>query len=248
MKMRSLVTFILLLGLLLLASISIYAQDTKNAGRLTLRGRILKVELTRKETNYVDGELKLSLDFVNESDEPIIILQPDWYEDAQGYIFWQADVALAKTREEAGAGKYIFSRLMLPSIYPYTVFRQLAEHLDQSAPPADATRILQPKETWTWQTIASFRMGSRAESYSDNLGWEEISRIDSPLWVSVTYSIFPSNVENFKKQLGAKLQRRWKHFGRLWLDPASTHNTITSEPIMLNLNGVKVNDLVNGAT
>jgi hypothetical protein len=56
MQMRSLVTFIVLLCLILLASISVYSQDTKNAGGLTLRGRILKVELTRKESDYGGGD------------------------------------------------------------------------------------------------------------------------------------------------------------------------------------------------
>lgn len=244
--MKNLATLILIASSMLLASFSVSAQDAENTGGLTLRGRILSVELNRKDKNYVDGELKLSLDFVNESDKPIIILQPLGSEDEQRYIFWKADVALAKTKEDADAGKYVFSRLMLPSIYPFPVFRQLAERLNQPSPPADVTRILQPGATWTWQTVASFRLGRKAESYSENLGWEEISRIDSPLWVRVTYSIFPSNVERFRENLGAKLQRRWKNYGRLWFDRKSTHNTIISEPMMLNLRGIKVNDLVNG--
>src|ERR1051325_3791542 len=99
--MKSLINLSSLSGLILLAPLSSYAQDAKGLDGLTLRGQVLSIELTRKDKNYVDAELKLSLDFVNESNEPIIILQPVGSEEDQRNIFWQADVALAKTKENA---------------------------------------------------------------------------------------------------------------------------------------------------
>src|SRR5687768_3130376 len=105
MKKKSPVSLILMGGLILLAPFSIYAQHTKHTGGLALRGRVLKVELTRKDKHYVDGEFKLSLDFVNESNEPVIILQPDATEYAEQDIFWPPDVAVAKTKAAAESGK-----------------------------------------------------------------------------------------------------------------------------------------------
>jgi hypothetical protein len=49
--------------------------------------------------------------------------------------------------------------------------------------------------------------------------------------------MWPFNVENFKPNLAARLQKRWAKFGRLWIGEGDGEihlARLTSEPIELN--------------
>ena len=224
---------------------SIYAQEAKGIEGLVLRGKVLNVQVIKKD--YVDINLKLSLDFVNESDEAIILLKPTGDEDEQNYIFWQFDTALAKTKEDAENERYIVSYPLLPSFYSIPNYSKLIKRLNKSAPPSTVTRILQPKEAWTWKTTALVRIAIKREIRNDldyNLIWSEIN-INTPLWVRVYYLMFPFNIENFRNEIGNNLQRRWKSYGRLWFDGYSPNESdfgirITSEPIKVDLTKIKL--------
>lgn len=226
---------VILLAFLCSLPFSIYGQGAEDAQGLVVRGRVLDIQLTSPDKNYVNVTAQLNLDFTNAGDEPIIILQPVGKE--HHYIFWQAGVVLTRTREPAYGEKEVLSSGLLPSVYKFPFFRELGQRLDKPAPPAGLTRTLQPKETWSWNPTIFFKIASKADySMSSDLGWEEIGKIDAPLWMRVSYSIFPSNIGSFNKNLGEVLQRRWRKYGRLWFDSTSPHNTITSEPMLLELN------------
>ena len=73
------------------------------------------------------------------------------------------------------------------------------------------------------------------------IGWEEIKRRSAPLWLRVSYEMWPFNVENFKPNLGGILRKRWLSYGRLYLEEKSDRYwsaILTSEPIEFPLNQV----------
>ena len=75
------------------------------------------------------------------------------------------------------------------------------------------------------------------------IGWKAIKKLASPVWMRVSYEMWPFNVERVKKELGGTLRERWKGHGILYLDEKySSHWTahVTSEPIELDLQQVEL--------
>ena len=73
------------------------------------------------------------------------------------------------------------------------------------------------------------------------IGWEEIKRQTAPLWLQLSYEMWPFNVENFKPNLGEILQKRWQSHGLLYLEEKGERYSsaiLTSEPIELPLNQI----------
>jgi hypothetical protein len=110
----------------------------------------------------------------------------------------------------------------------------MAKRLDQPIPPSDLTHVLQPKESWVWQTTAFLRFYAKTMSsvYSGHdLAWEVIGKITTPLWMRLDYEVWSLNLQRADKGLRKRLQQRWKDVGLLNIEPS-----LTTEPIELKLN------------
>ena len=105
------------------------------------------------------------------------------------------------------------------------------------------TKVL-PSASWSLDTsiLLSFREGNSCNLHLGvEIGWEEIKRRTTPLWLRVSYEMWPFNVENFKPNLGGILQKRWRSHGLLYLDEKVGRYwqaILTSEPIEISFNQI----------
>lgn len=208
---------------------------------LSLMGKVLAVRCRRREKEGLDCSVDLGLEFSNVGDRPVIIVQPD-----DDYHFWHGATSLALSEADSRSLTFVYSSSAWPSIYTFPIYRRLAERLDQPSPPQGVTRILRPGESWTWNTSITFGVGevNRCDgSVGVEIGWEEIKRLAAPLWLRVSYEMWPFNVENFKPGLGSKLRSRWARYGILYLEEKSDRYWfahVTSDPIELDMRRVNL--------
>ena len=188
-----------------------------------------------------NAQLTLKLKFTNAADTPLIILQP-----TGGREFWHGGTRLALTEKEARSYSSIYNVSAWQSLHTDPEYRELADLLDQPTPPEKLTRILSPRESLSWDSSIWLRF---LESNSCNqhvgveIGWKEVKKLSAPLWLRVSYEMWPFNVENFKPNLGRDLKQRWKRQGSLNVSNDSdthSHAIVTSEPIELHLNRVEL--------
>lgn len=215
----------------------------KGPSDLLLNGKALAIRCRRGEKRYIRCEVDLSLDFSNRSNRPVIILQPHG-----DFTFWQGGRSLALTRADSSANNYVYHSAAWPSVYGFESYRLLAEALDQPTPPTQVTRTLGPGESWNLS--ATIQLGVAEEnscnfSVGVEIGWNEIKRL-SPLWLRVSYEMWPFNVEIFKQDLGGRLRERWKKYGNLYLEETKSNNwwfaILQSEPIELDFQPVQLNE------
>jgi hypothetical protein len=211
---------------------SVLSQDVVTE-TLILTGKAPTFKL-RRDGAGVRCTVDLSLNFVNNGSEPLIILRPH-IRDVPG-VFWVGGVALARTRAESETRTFIYRREHWPSFYGKAA--ELAKQLDQATPPAGITRTIQPKEKWAWRTKVDLYIGERSTHMGGgaDLGWDEIGRANYPVWLRVGVGIWPFGLESVRGGISWELQRRWQDFGRLWIGGENIHHVLLSEPIMLNLN------------
>ena len=224
-----------------------YAVPLKNQTRLVsspkpdnlrLTGSVRKISCS-KDAEYVRCTVDLNLKFTNTGSTSLIMLQPN-----AEYEFWHGATSLALSEQESATNSLVYDASAWPSIYKFPKYQRLADLLDQSVPPRGITRVLLPNESWRWD--ASIRLGLREGNTCNQhvgveIGWEEIKRRTAPLWLRVSYEMWPFNVENFKPNLGGILKKRWQSHGLLYLDDKygrHWHATLRSEPIELPLNSV----------
>ena len=225
------------------ATYSVHRQTTASspdAGNLRLTGSVRKVSCS-KDKNYVQCKAELNLKFTNTGSMSSIILQP------QGeYEFWHGGTFLALSEQESRTNSFVYHASGWPSIYKFPEYQILANLLDKSIPPTGITRVMRPGESWSWDTSITLNLqewNSCNQHIGVEIGWEEIKRRTTPLWLRVSYELWPFNVENFKPNLGGILQKRWKKHGLLYLDDKRGrywHATLTSEPIELRLDHVQL--------
>jgi hypothetical protein len=106
--------------------------------------------------------------------------------------------------------------------------------------------VIAPGESWSWNT--TIQLGFAEEntcggSIGVEIGWREIKNLSAPVWLRVSYEMWPFNVENFKRDLGGRLRKRWKSHGMLYLEEKlgrfwSAH--LTSEPVELDFQQVEL--------
>ena len=182
---------------------------------------------------------ELNLKFTNTGSTSLIILQP------QGeYEFWHGGTSLALSEKESSTNYFVYDSQAWPSFYRFPMYQTLANLLDQSAPPTGVTRVLLPNAGWNWD--ASITLNLREVNSCDQhvgveIGWNEIKQRTSPLWLRVSYEMWPFNVENFKPNLGGILQKRWKRHGLLYLEEKMGRHwmaRLTSEPIEFPLHQI----------
>lgn len=208
------------------------------AGNLRLTGSVRKTSCS-KDADYVRCKAELNLKFTNTGSMPVIILQP------QGeYEFWHGGTSLALSEKESGTNSFVYSVSGWPSVYEFPIYQSLANLLDQSVPPTGITRVLLPSASWSWDTSITLSLrewNSCNQHVGVEIGWEEIKRRTAPLWLRVSYEMWPFNVENFKPNLGGILQKRWRSHGLLYLDEKTGgywQAILTSEPIEFPLNHI----------
>ena len=208
---------------------------------LVLTGNVLATRCKRGEDKYIGCEVDLSLEFISQGSQPAIILQP--YGE---YEFWHGADSLALTKADSEAFNYVYSVGAWPSVYRFEKYYLLARKLDQATPPADVTRVLAPGESWKWKTTIGLRFNEENTcdgSSGVEIGWSELKKLSAPLWLKVSYEMWPTNVENFSKGLGGKLRERWKKHGTLYLEEKSYDRWfahLTSEPIALNFQSIEL--------
>jgi hypothetical protein len=223
------------------AAESVNPKSELKKGPLLLKGKVLAVRCRWRDEKYIECKTDLSLDFSNIGSEPVIILQPHGE-----YVFWHGGTSLALTRADSEAYIYVYRTSAWPSIYTTPMYSQLAEMLDQPLPSPNVTRVLKPGESWIWKTTVSFSFNEENNCDGDvgvEIGWKEIKKLSTPLWLEVSYEMWPFNVENFKKNLGEKLRERWKTYGALYLEERSGgygHANLTSEPMELDLREIQL--------
>jgi hypothetical protein len=193
---------------------------------LRLRGRVVKVELSRQDAHGIVFDLRLSLELVNTSKQPVILLRRP---------FWLGSITLARSPEDAAANKYIYLSSAWPSVYrggEHSEWKNLQQRLDQQSPPPDLTRILAPGESFLYETDATLYIEKPGSVDKTSQPWEIIRRA-SPVWLQVTLETWPVNVEPKvnpdNPEFGRMLQYRWQKAGKLQLEH------LTSEPMQLSL-------------
>jgi len=207
-------------------------------GNLRLTGSVRKVSCA-KAADFIRCKAELNLRFTNTGSTSLIIVQP------QGeYEFWHGGTSLALSEKEASTNSFVYDSSAWPSIYKFPMYQKLATLLDQSGPPIGITRVLRPSVSWSWDTsiTLSLREGNSCnQRVGVEIGWEEIKQRTTPLWLRVSYEMWPFNVENFKPNLGGILQKRWRSHGLLYLEGKTGkywQAILTSEPIEFPLNQI----------
>ena len=208
---------------------------------LLLTGKTFATRCKRSEEKDIRCEVDLSLDFTNQGKQPAIILQP--YGE---YEFWHGASSLGLTKADFTYRNYAFTSAAWPSIYDTDEYRRLADALDQAMPPPNLTRVIAPGESWNWKTTIHIRFADENTCNALNgvrIGWKEIEKLSAPVWLEVSYEMWPFNVENFKKNLGGQLRERWKRYGVLYLEEKARRYWfahVTSEPIELDFQKVQL--------
>lgn len=201
----------------------------RDAHPLRLTGEVLEVKLDEEEETSIEFSFKVRLKFTNEGEEPVILLSEEANKP------WMGGVRLSRSREDAAAGRFLFDRSAWPSNYrtgdPDRKWERLTESLDMPFPPSDLTRVIPPGGSWDYEKESRLYITKEPGSTSGNATWEEIRRA-SPLWLTVTFEMWPTNVEpdlDYENAFGKRLRRSWKSYGTLWLD------NLKSEPLELRL-------------
>jgi hypothetical protein len=227
------------------ATYSVRGQTTERpaslprAGNLRLTGSVRKISCA-KDADYVRCKVELNLTFTNTGSTSLIILQPHGQ-----YELWQGATSLALSEKESRMNSFVYDFSAWPSVYRFPIYQELANLLDQSAPPAGITRVLEPSASWSWDTsitLSFLEANTCNQHVGVEIGWEGIKRRTAPLWMRVSYEMWPFNVENFKPNLGGTLRKRWQSHGLLYLEEEKAgshwHAILTSEPIEVPLDHI----------
>lgn len=223
---------------LLLLGYTLAAGSEGDPPGYVIRGKVIKAEVEAEARGGAACHLTLDLEFVNTASEPVILLQP-----FPGHAFWVGGKRLAKTYDDAALGRNLLhdSQQWL-SLMNTPAYRELAGRLDKPLPPADITHTLKPGEVWKYQTAVDIFFPKNRDycSSAPCVVGDELMSLP-PLWLTLQLEMWPSNVENFKPDLGGKLSRRWRKAGRLWVGRKGGgfwFAQMTTEPILLDLKGV----------
>lgn len=212
---------------LLAANASAQSASGQTSKVLTLRGRVESVRVKEIDRSSALIDIKLQMELVNVGIRPIILLQRE-------PLF--PGGALARKPEDFAEGNLLAADAGWPANDISPEWATLRSNLDKPRPPADATRLLMPGESWPVETSVRLVVPTDPDKYTSSRKKESLATIQqlSPVWLRVVCELWPWNVEPLttdRNQLkfGHKLQERWKKTGLLWLDE------IYSEPMMLDV-------------
>lgn len=188
---------------------------------LSLTGRVADVRLIEENNHSIRFKVTLELEFVNNSEQPIILRKGE---------YWIGAETLGVSPDAVTTHKFIYSSSHWPSVYSSSKWVELRKQYDKPDPPPDLTHIIAPGESFSYEAETVLYFQKNAGTNKIDQTWEEI-KIYSPVWLQVTVETWPVNIEPRvdpqNPQFGKKLQQRWKQFGELYLE------RLSSEPIQL---------------
>jgi hypothetical protein len=232
---------ILAFAFVLLASIQVFAQCENSGCGLVIRGKVTGLETVENDKNFVRFKVKLDVEFANEGSQPIILFKPDGDKNR----YWLGGWSLYQTEEDAKNQKSIFGDGYWQSVAGSENYRKLAEKLDVETPPGDYTKILQPKEIWSFADDFQITFeAAKSNSFPVRKTWKEMRELSSlKLQMRIIYELSPWNIEYFKPNLIRKLQKRWKNYGSVLVDKESEGTDsffrYSSEPMTIDFNQAK---------
>lgn len=185
--------------------------------KMVLTGQTTDVQI-REETASVLVTVALDLTLKNESQTNVILY---WHE------FYIVEDSLHRFTEN-DKREVLYRSSTLPSINRSREWSVLQNRLNVPRPPNGLTRILKSGESITLKRITGMRFYRKGQY---NAPWKEIPAA-SPLWLTVTLDMFPSNLDkspSSQQSFGERLQRKWSPIGTLQL------GVLKSQPIRLDL-------------
>lgn len=201
-------------------------KEALGGKRLSLRGRVAEVKVARENGHGIVLATKLDLEFTNVSDEPVILLQRE---------FWLGAKNLARSPEDAAAHRYLYTSGHWPAASTSPEWAELRQRLDRPHPPQELTRVLAPHESLPYEVSAALYVEKAGSFDGTSQRWDAI-RQTSPIWLQVTLEVWPVNVEPrveaSDRGFGLMLQRRWERYGALQIEQ------VTSEPMRLDLSAL----------
>jgi len=221
--------FLTTIFLIICFTLSVFTQCNEETCGLVVRGTVTNLEVDRTNKNYVKFFATVDAEFINEGTENIILFKPE-FEDG----YWLGGRSLSVNE----SGESIFGYGLWQSVSGSNSYSKLAEKLDVKIPPKDLTIILKPNEKWNLQSKTDIFFGAKTIGLGKKT-WEEMQKLPSKLWLSVSYEILPWNVEYFKPKLISKLQKRWKSYGNVLVKAESNHFIISSEPMLIDFSQAK---------
>ena len=214
----------ILIGISLLATSSMRAsddpaQESSHASPLVVQGFVkdawLRVFPPSGELVY---ELRMTIIFKNIGSFPLLIYADDLYP-------WLGGETLSISREEAIARNSIFVSGGLLSCNP-PAWQKKKEALDNAIPPESLIRKIAPGCEWRFDKVVLLAIEKNGSYDKRSKPWEEIKK-HNPLWLRLSFQLWPSNLEADESdpKYGNGLNKKWKSFGLLQL------NYVTSDPI-----------------
>lgn len=203
--------------------------DLDTPSRVSLRGTILKSDVSDDDWGNVRLTIKLRLTFTNESSEKVLLLKRD---------LEVVDRAIIVNRSVSDSADYLVRRASYPAIDQGKRWQSLQKEINKPSPPP-IVRVLAPDETWSVEITDWFQI-SRTQSVNPSDKPWSVIRESAPIWLLVTFEWWPKNMEpgddREELEFGKMLRHRWQKYGELQL------GSITSEPIKLDLSMLQPKD------
>jgi hypothetical protein len=202
---------------------------------LIISGEVEHLECV-PEKEVIQCNVKVLLHFTNHGKQPVIILKP--------YGEYSYDIGGASL-SPSPTGQNFYDIQMWRSVSISPEYQRLGNMIDSSTPPSDITVIIKPGQSWNWKTERTIRFNQ--ENTCDpqlpdgvEIGWKEVKKLHSPLWMRLYLEMWPFNVENFKKNLGKKLKKRWAPYGEFMGAQAGRYwfAHLETEPILVDMSEI----------
>jgi len=230
--MKNVVRVLVCFGVLV-SGLGTCAQAQSNAraekGSLVLKGQVIDVivEPSPAPADYIDIRFKIRFELVNEGKVPVLFLTDD--------LPALDTLTLTKSAGQVNDENTLFDEPGGESLSEVAAWRGLRVQLNQPLPPQNSVRVLSPGDKWEFQTSTfvrpPFKYGTRTVG-GHPTSWE-ILRNETSLFLRVQYMFWPYSLEKpphqAEKPFGHMLQKKWKHFGFLQLEP------VVSEPMLFKL-------------
>lgn len=219
----------LMLSAAVLAAVGCASQRRVDTGGpplespLVITGEVSEVRrLAPPNASSVAFEVPLILHFANRGTEPLLLF-------VDGLYPWLYGPLLAKTREDALGGIFVFSESMGLSCDQEGWARTRLQ-LQKRRPPPGFIRRIAPGEAWAFEEIVYLYIDYEDRFDRSNRPWAEI-RQEEPLWLRLNYGVWPNNFDSCGAPtvLGDRLESRWRKDGQL------LRGTVLSEPIPIQL-------------
>lgn len=187
---------------------------------------------SQEEQKIIVIDLKVETTFTNRGREPFIFLKPNTEID-DSYVGWWGGITVY-ARNPQGDAYPIFENIALPSVCT-NCNDKLGKMLDAKVPPTKVVNFLRRGENVTHKD--QIRILFSKTTSSGMYGWDEVLKNKHPLLGTITYSLFPSNLESYKRNFGSRLKQRWAKSGILYY--CGTHSLISSKRFEIHLTGTQ---------